>query len=134
MWDAHFRCAGVIRRAVATVTFSFLIRLGVILFFGGAVRFVFQPAEEQPGVARYVTESPEFALSRLQVDGEALSLRDDGEPGIEIALCTAGRLRVDAGRAGGAIELPRGASCVIPAAAGPYRVLGKGTAYRASVP
>jgi mannose-6-phosphate isomerase len=54
--------------------------------------------------------------------------------GVEILLCREGAVRVAATRDGVGVELARGQSCLVPAAAGPYRVEGAGVLFRASLP
>ena len=51
---------------------------------------------------------------------------------VELLLCTAGDVRIAS--AAEPVTLAKGASCIVPACAGRYRVEGAGTLYRASVP
>lgn len=78
---------------------------------------------------RYLTPAPEFALSRIQLDGETLSLDTRGGP--EIVLLTEGHAELEHGSA--RVELSRGASAFVSASAPAYTVRGAGMLFRASV-
>jgi len=82
----------------------------------------------------YRTPAAEFALSciRLQ-DGDSFSSR--AARNIEILLCVAGTAVVhETAPAGRGVEIARGASVLVPAAAPPYRLTGPATLYKATVP
>lgn len=81
----------------------------------------------------YETPAGEFRLARIDVREGAPALRT-GRRSVEILLCTEGSVRVVRADDEAVLPLARGASCVVPAAAGAYRLEGAGTAYRASVP
>lgn len=81
----------------------------------------------------YDSPAREFRLSRLRVPGGEM-VPGFGEPGCELLLCTEGGLRVEPIGAAKGLELVSGRSCLVPAEAGPYRVSGSGTLYRACVP
>jgi mannose-6-phosphate isomerase len=84
-----------------------------------------------PGERVYRTAAAEFELSRLEPT-PAAPVEVAARQGIEILLCERGPLRVTVSRQG--LELARGESCVVPAAAGPYRVEGSGRGFRAALP
>jgi mannose-6-phosphate isomerase len=101
------------------------------LRFEAARPSVLHPRADASGWERWQTPAAEFELSRATLRGGAAA-DSARERGVEILLCTEGEVALQA--AGGGARLPRGASCVVPAAAGPYRVDGDGTVFRASVP
>lgn len=82
------------------------------------------------GVAAWSAPVDCFELSAVAVD-DAVSI--DARVGVELLLCHEGAVQV-AAEGGSALALARGQSCVVPAAAGPYRVRGGGRLYRAGVP
>lgn len=83
------------------------------------------------GRAVYCSPAREFELETIRVEEEAaVSLEC---PAASILLCTEGAVRVEAADRA-ETRLPRGASCLVPAAAGQVRIRGAGRAYRASVP
>jgi mannose-6-phosphate isomerase len=87
--------------------------------------------ERAPGERVYRTEAAEFELSRLEPSaGAAVAIA--ARRGIEILLCERGPVRVAAD--GASLALGRGESCLVPAAAGPYRVEGSGRVFRAAIP
>ena len=90
-----------------------------------------RPEPDESGTLRYVTPAQEFELSRLCL-GPQRSFASAGDRGVEILLCTRGGVRV-IGEAG-PIALRPGRSCLIPAAAGPYRAEGEGELHRIAVP
>jgi len=81
--------------------------------------------------AVYATPAAEFRLSRIAV-GEPLAI--DERVGVEILLCTEGEVRVRAEREPQTLALPQGASCLLAASAGTYRLEGAGSLWRAAVP
>lgn len=85
-----------------------------------------RPAVQAPslvrGVATYEAPIPEFSLSRVEIDGEAVM-----PEGPAILLCTEGVL--DAGHHG----LERGGAGWMSANDGPLRLSGRGTVFRAAV-
>ncbi|RIL04491.1 MAG: mannose-6-phosphate isomerase, class I [Proteobacteria bacterium] len=85
-----------------------------------------------PGERVFVTPAREFELSEIDASGDGVALA--GERSIEILLCHAGRVRAAAVDGSAALELARGESCVVAAAAGAYRVSGAGRVYRAALP
>jgi mannose-6-phosphate isomerase len=92
---------------------------------------VLEPSDPGPRV-RYDTPAREFVLSRLRIrEGEPFESAD--ERSVEMLLCTEGEIRIAASR-GEPLALRQGESGLIPAAAGRYRVEGRGTAYCAGVP
>lgn len=114
-----------------------------VLDFGVCSSRVLSPERRQRGVEEYPTEAKEFALSRIRVEGEPVfpgentlgnTLGNTGERGVEILICTEGRVVVAPTGASQGVHLKCGASCLVAAAVGSYKVEGSGTVYRASVP
>lgn len=87
------------------------------------------PTTREGRELRYLTPAAEFALSRLELDGEAHALATRGGP--EIVLLTDGQaeLRHDTTR----VPLERGASAFVTGSTLAYSVQGRGTLFRASV-
>lgn len=82
----------------------------------------------------YPTPAEEFALSVIRLrPPECFESRE--EHGIEILLCTEGKATL-ARRSGGGppVELAKGASALVPAAAGGYRISGEAVVFKATVP
>jgi mannose-6-phosphate isomerase len=96
---------------------------------------VLRPVRRPSGVEVYETPADEFELSRIRVDGEPIyPVESSVERGVEILICTEGRVVVTPLGASKGIQLKSGASCLVAADVGPYRVEGGGTVFRASVP
>ena len=89
---------------------------------------------EQRGSGESVWRTPavEFELSSLQPDTGRPCLVA-ARTGGEILWCSEGRMRVTSTE-GGELVLISGESCIVPAAAGPYRITGAGRAFRAALP
>jgi len=87
------------------------------------------PTAHEGRELRYLTPAPEFALSRLDLDGNALSLATRGGP--EIVLLTRGHaeLRHDDTR----VTLAPGSSAFVADSARTYSVSGSGTLFRAGI-
>ena len=75
----------------------------------------------------------EFRLSRFDVAPGA-PFASGSDRSVELLLCTAGDVRIASAAEVEPLALAKGASCIVPACAGRYRVEGEGTLYRASVP
>jgi mannose-6-phosphate isomerase len=82
----------------------------------------------------YRTPAAEFALSSIQLRaGDTFFSRPARN--VEIMLCIAGTAVFhETAPAGRAVEIARGSSVLIPAAAPPYRLTGPATVYKATVP
>jgi mannose-6-phosphate isomerase len=81
----------------------------------------------------YPGQAREFALSSIHVSGrDVFSSPEERE--VEILLCTEGSGRLDEMRTGYWLEVSRGDSFLVPAAAGPYSIQGRATLFRARVP
>jgi mannose-6-phosphate isomerase len=88
----------------------------------------------QPGRGgAYATAAQAFELLVLR-SAAGTPRRVAERRSVEILLCTEGRLRIAAERAGDVLELVPGQAVLASAAAGAYRVEGAGVVYRAGVP
>jgi mannose-6-phosphate isomerase len=94
---------------------------------------VLRPVRDASGAGVYATPAEEFRLARVRVEaGGLFQVADDR--GVEILLCSEGDVHVRADADPRGVALGRGASCLVPAAAGAYEVRGSGSLFRASVP
>ena len=106
-----------------------------VLNFEAGPSPVLRPKRRPTGVEVYSTPAAEFELSRIRVDGEAIyPVVNNEERGVEILICTEGRVGVAPTGGSKRVHLKRGASCLVAADVGPYGVEGTGTVFRASVP
>jgi mannose-6-phosphate isomerase len=82
----------------------------------------------------YRTPAREFELSVIRLQhGEVFERK--GEHSTDIILCTDGRASVrEAGADGRRLEMGRGTSVLVPAAAGAYCISGEGELFKATVP
>lgn len=80
-----------------------------------------------PGVHTYRTPVPEFALTRLELDGTEVRRN----PGPRIVLVLEGRVELSAGP--DELELGRGESAWVAAAEGPLSIGGSGLAYEVAL-
>jgi mannose-6-phosphate isomerase len=104
-----------------------------ILRFTGGPPPVLRPLERAPFERVYPTPAAEFELALIQLH-EREVFESDGERGVEIALCTEGEVRIVDLATQTACELASGDSALVPAVVEAYRIEGRGTVYRASVP
>jgi len=101
----------------------------------------FEPARPAPlraqpdatGWERWKTPAREFELARASLYGGS-AIASAPDRGIEILLCTEGAVELQSDGVRERLNLAQGASCVVPAASGPYRASGRGVLYRACVP
>jgi len=101
--------------------------LASVLSFDPYAPEIRRPAPADPsGWSPYAAPCADFSLAVL--DGEREARRSGALP--EIVFCVEGSFSVGFG--GEAFDLPRGASIFVPARSGPYRVSGRGLAFRAS--
>jgi mannose-6-phosphate isomerase len=89
------------------------------------------PEPDETGALRYATPAEEFELSRVCV-GPQRGFASGGDRGVEVLACTVGRVDVRSERS--ELELSRGRSCLVPAAAGGYALEGSGEVHRVRVP
>jgi mannose-6-phosphate isomerase len=107
--------------------------LRVVRFDADEVRLV--PTETRvKAETAYITPAAEFALSVIHLDGGD-SYAGRADRNVEILLCVEGGARLAEMRPGGKIlDIARGASVLVPAAAPAYRITGPARLYKATVP
>jgi mannose-6-phosphate isomerase len=103
------------------------------LDFSGGVTPVLHAEPVARGEEAYRVPVVEFALSVIH-SRESETYESPTERSVEILICTEGASRVRATEGGGELRLERGEAAFVPAAAGPYRIAGCATLYKASVP
>ncbi len=81
----------------------------------------------------YRSDAREFVLSVIRVLA-ATPFDAPADHGAEIVFCTQGRGRIWEPEADRSLDLGRGDSFIVPAAAGHYQIAGEATLYRAAVP
>jgi mannose-6-phosphate isomerase len=107
--------------------------LRVVKFDSLEVRLVPTETRAQAETA-YITPAAEFALSVLHLGGGD-SYASRTERNVEILLCVEGGARLAEMRPGGkSLDIMRGASVLVPAAAPAYRISGPARLYKATVP
>lgn len=82
----------------------------------------------------YKTSSEEFILSLIRLPENDSVYKKEGDRGIEIMLCTEGKATITDSDKDYSLEIKKGNSILIPAAVKGYRIEGKATIYKASVP
>lgn len=105
-----------------------LLRIGR---FAPRTPSILRGSERAPGERVYATSAREFELAAIEVgpEGRAVSAAH----GVEILLGRAGRVEVRPEGQAAPLTLSPGAACIVPAAAGPYRLAGAGRLFRARV-
>ena len=93
---------------------------------------VLRPVTAQPLERIYPTSAKEFVLSVIEPKPPAVYHSPEKRL-VEILLCTHGDVTIETMHAN-AIRIRKGQSVLIPALAGPYRIEGEGTLYKAAVP
>lgn len=105
-----------------------------VLDFAAGPPDVIRPRMQAAGAFLYPTPAQEFELSRIEVC-DAWTCTRSQDDSAEILLCVEGQLRLLAGADEIAqILLERGSSVFVPAQSNPYRLIGSGRVFRASVP
>lgn len=105
--------------------------LRILSFRDGPVE-ILAPEERGPEL-RYPARAEEFQLSAVRVRPGA-PYAGPPDRNVEVWIAAEGRVRVESGSGGEAIEVRRGASFLVPAALPGYAIRGDGLLYRASVP
>ena len=92
------------------------------------------PSNRKPHEKVYRTPAKEFQLSAIWLQqGEVYE--SAAERSVEIILCSDGRASIAAmAKDGCQLEMKRGISVLVPAAAGPYRIVGGAELFRATLP
>ncbi|MCX7016182.1 MAG: mannose-6-phosphate isomerase, class I, partial [Candidatus Sumerlaeota bacterium] len=104
-----------------------------VLTFRGADAEIRKPARQSNGEWLYPSPAREFRLSRIDV-GPGAPWESAGERGVEILLCVDGRARVGSANMAEPLDLPRGASALVPACSPSYRLEGEARVFKAAVP
>jgi len=106
--------------------------LRTLTFSTGPIELL-MPEESGPAERRYPALAEEFQLSVLQpTQHTSYAAREPHD--VEILICTEGHAQIKAQTSDAALEIAKGSSLLVPAAAGAYRIEGNATLYRASVP
>jgi mannose-6-phosphate isomerase class I len=95
----------------------------------GPRRAVLRARPGAPGEGRFETPAEEFRLARIEVDAPQ-AFEAAAERGVEIWICIDGAGRLTS--ADQMLDLRRGESLLVPAAAPACRVEGRGVFYRAA--
>ena len=101
-----------------------------VLRFEARPARILEPEARSSGEAVYVGDADELELAHLSI-GADRPHRAPPEHGVEILFCSAGRGTLRQGET--TLEIDRGDSFLVPAAAGGYRIEGEATLYRARV-
>ncbi len=90
------------------------------------------PREDEAGIKVYLPPAQEFRLSVVELPhgGEK---EFNGNGTVKVILCTQGSFQIEGKGQGKALDLSRGNSVLVPAAAHPFQLKGKGTCYMACV-
>lgn len=92
---------------------------------------ILEPVARGAGEEVYPSDAQEFELARIRTTA-ARGYRASAKHGVEILFCTSGRGTLRDGRE--ELAFGRGASFLVPAAAGAYEIEGEATLFRAGVP
>jgi len=105
----------------------------VVRFDGPEVRLV-RAETRIPTETTYITPAAEFALSVIHLN-DSDSYDSKAERNVEILLCIGGKANlVEMIPGGRSLEIAKGASVLVPAAAPAYRITGPARLYKATVP
>jgi len=95
---------------------------------------IIRPVPLGPAESYYPCPAREFRLSVLMVDPDR-PYQSQPSRSVEILLCIQGEVRIESTHdPGNGIDICKGTSILVPAAAPAYRVVGHGVLYRADVP
>jgi mannose-6-phosphate isomerase len=94
---------------------------------------ILKPVRKRGGEWVYPSDAREFILSMISV-GRNSAYTSPKRRSLEIMICTRGRSKITDLRTGDAFSLNRGASVVVPAMEGRYRIQGNAIIYKASLP
>lgn len=106
--------------------------LGVLRFREKRIR-ILTPQAGGRGEGVYSSPAGEFRLSVLDVSPET-PYRSPAERCVEILLAVEGAARIESADGSSRLDVRKGTSVLVPAAAGTYSVTGRARLYRASVP
>ncbi|MBN2125776.1 MAG: mannose-6-phosphate isomerase, class I [Deltaproteobacteria bacterium] len=91
------------------------------------------PQQRDESESVYPAPAEEFLLSVIRLD-QGRQYAGARNRSVEILICISGKAQVTDVEAGKAFPLEKGASVLVPAALAQYRIEGRSTIYRASVP
>jgi len=86
----------------------------------------------QPAERIYDTPAAEFQLSAIGVS-EGISFLSERDRSVDILICMEGTARIQGLKNSDSESVEKGMSVLIPAAVGPYQIVGEATLYRATV-
>ncbi len=86
----------------------------------------------QPAERIYDTPAAEFQLSAINVS-EGISFLSERDRSVDILICMEGSARIQGLQNSDSESVEKGMSVLIPAAVGPYQIVGEATLYRATV-
>jgi mannose-6-phosphate isomerase len=92
-----------------------------------------EPEDAGPCEKAFPTPAEEFALSAIRTRPEAVFESKKERP-VEILLCTEGAAVLEPCDDAGPVDLLRGVSVLVPAAAAAYRLKGDATVFKATLP
>jgi len=123
----------VVRAGLTAKHIDILELFNVVRFDAQEIQLV-RTETRTPAETTYITPAAEFALSVIRLnDTESYCSRADRN--VEILLCIDGKANLGETRPGGkTLEITRGASVLVPAAAPAYRITGPAELYKATVP
>jgi mannose-6-phosphate isomerase len=104
-----------------------------ILNFSEIELTILKPERVVSGEAFYPTETEEFILSVIDVNGRS-PFMGALKRSVEMMICTKGEATITNLGDGEATGLTRGTSIIVPAAVEQYRIEGEATIYKAAVP
>jgi mannose-6-phosphate isomerase len=104
-----------------------------VLRFEPSVETLLQGRELSASERVFETPAKEFELSVLAIE-EGVPWQSQASRGVEILLSVEGAMQVEDCDGGESFSLERGGSVLIPDSVVGYRLVGRGVAYRASIP
>ena len=94
---------------------------------------IIEPVEKLASEKAYKTPAEEFELSVIELKGNKIYASDLNHA-VEIMIVVDGEALIMDIHQGSAIELPKGASVLVPASVSDYRIRGRSVIYKASIP
>ena len=104
-----------------------------VLIFESSPIEVLQSRKIQATETVYPTPAKEFVLSKIVVTSEKI-YSSSASHNVEIILCTEGIATIEVGDVETTLELQRGMSALVPAAAGAYWIKGDASFFKAAIP
>jgi len=104
-----------------------------IVRFEGEYPQKIEPVASGPYEAVYKTPAEEFLLSVIELSGDG-AYTSASDRAVEILISVKGQAHIEEAGAGRVIDLPKGRSVLVPASVIQYRIEGRATIYKATVP